>query len=380
MGGFVLKTPDLSQPIPLDAEQIFYLVRNEYIEYPETEIWELADKDKSDGFARLVTIFQVTWFLANFVARAIQGLCVTTMELTTVSFVIILFGTAWCWKDKPSDVTATIRINTPVTMGKIMSDNGPRATQPFYHTPLDFVSRDETALNLAWQYYNDLARKVLFTPFSRPVKKLPWDRNPSDAFLRMDFDLELVGVVFIFCFSSVFLTAWNFDFPSQVEKEFWRAASIYMMAYGALGALWMELSMWIFVPLSRAAEGLQPSLFEESLALHPVRKLHQDLQSWWARVRPRGRPVRRAAVEDDLELHPTAGSGALGFFFRSHNISPDQDPYMRVQVLFLAVTSILCIFYCIFRLYILVEDIVGLRSLPPTAYETVAWTSFIPHI
>jgi hypothetical protein len=42
------------------------------------------------------------------------------MELTAVSFVVILFGTAWCWKDKPSDVGTTITLESDVRMEDII--------------------------------------------------------------------------------------------------------------------------------------------------------------------------------------------------------------------------------------------------------------------
>jgi hypothetical protein len=52
VGGFFLKTPDLSIPIPLDAEQIFYLVKNHYIDYPILSKDDIADRNKADGLAR----------------------------------------------------------------------------------------------------------------------------------------------------------------------------------------------------------------------------------------------------------------------------------------------------------------------------------------
>jgi len=54
MGGFVLEAPDLPHPIPLNAEQLFYLVNNSYVEYPGTSDRELKDRNKSDGLARSV--------------------------------------------------------------------------------------------------------------------------------------------------------------------------------------------------------------------------------------------------------------------------------------------------------------------------------------
>jgi hypothetical protein len=42
------------------------------------------------------------------------------MELTAVSFVVILFGTAWCWKDKPSDVGTTITLHSSNSIETIL--------------------------------------------------------------------------------------------------------------------------------------------------------------------------------------------------------------------------------------------------------------------
>ncbi|CZR44907.1 uncharacterized protein FPRO_14659 [Fusarium proliferatum ET1] len=380
MGGFVLEASDLRQPIPLNAEQLFYLVNNSYVDYPSTSDRELKDRNKSDGLARLITLWQGTWFIITFIARLIQGLHVTTMELTAVSFVIILFGTAWCWKDKPSDVGTTITVPCRTTMEDILIREGRQPDQPYYQTPLDFISRDETALNLAWQYYNELSRKILFSPFSRRVKQVPWDRNPGDIFLRMDFDLELVGVAFIFVFSAVFLGAWNFSFPSTVERDFWRVASAYMLAYGMFGALWMELCMWIFIPQYRLAEGLELSLVEQALDQrpHPVRNWHHRFQNWrrsrFSKIRGTGDPDGEGLTSQRPK------KGIFAFLSRTYNISQGKDPHLGVQVGFLIVTSFLCASYCVFRLFIFVEDFIGLRALPQSAYQTVEWAEFIPHI
>ena len=255
---------------------------------------------------------------------------------------------------------------------------GRQPNQPYYQTPLDFVSRDELALNLAWHYYNELARRLFkFSPFARRVAAIPWDRNPSDVFLRMDFDLELVSAGFILVFSSVFISAWNFSFPSSAELYLWRAASIYMLCYGVVGGLWMELSMWIFVPQSRMGEDLEMSLFEQELAQrrHPIRDWNHRFHRW---RRSRQSNTRRGGRRADDDQQPK--EGVFAFLNRSHNVSREKDPYMGVQVGFLIGTTVLCVFYCVFRVYIFVEDFIGLRSVPRSAYETVEWTRFIPHV
>ncbi|KAH7252738.1 hypothetical protein BKA59DRAFT_436903 [Fusarium tricinctum] len=255
MGGFVLTADDLLQPIPLNAEQLFYLVNNSYVECPKITARELKDRNKSDGLARL---------------------------------------------------------------------EGRQPDQQYYQTPLDFVSRDETALNLAWQYYNELSRKILFSPFSRRIAQVPWDRNPGDIFLRMDFDLELVGVAFILAFCAVFLSAWNFAFPTTVERDFWRVASIYMLSYGFVGALWMELCMWIFVPQIRLTGGPEPSLVEQDLAQrpHPVQDWHHRFQQWRRSRKSRKRKTRGSRnLDEDCLVQRRPAKGTFDFLKTSHNIS-----------------------------------------------------------
>lgn len=232
-------------------------------------------------------------------------------------------------------------------------------------------------MELIWQYYNEILRKIGLPLFSRRIKKRPWDRIPGDVFLRMNLDLELIGGAFVILFGSVFLFAWNFHFPSKTEEVFWRVASIYMVTYGMVGAFWMWLSMWIFIPESRAAEGIELSLVEESLPLHPLHKWYSRLQDWWENLKRSISLTKRAKKDRQT---PRQRAHLPGFFSKSHNISPEKDPRLGVPIGFLLVTSLLCFLYCVFRLYILVEDLVGLRALPPSAYSSPNWTSFIPHI
>ena len=54
MGGFVLKTPGW-KPFPLDSEQLYYMISQGYLEYPEIDKEAIDDKDKADGVARYAT-------------------------------------------------------------------------------------------------------------------------------------------------------------------------------------------------------------------------------------------------------------------------------------------------------------------------------------
>ena len=59
----------------------------------------------------------------------------------------------------------------------------------------------------------------------------------------------------------------------------------------------------------------------------------------------------------------------------------NQLDYDNPVSLILGITLILLIFlYPVSRILLLVLSLTTLRSLPPSAYQTVQWTTFIPHV
>jgi hypothetical protein len=204
-------------------------------------------------------------------------------------------------------------------------------------------------------------------------------------FLWVDLDMGFIAEVFIISFSSIFFIAWNSQFPTHFEKMAWRAASIYMMTYGMIGTAWIVLWVWVLLPQKRLAEGHDMSLFEQSLPSHPgqvlvKRFLHRSEAPYGG---PRFQHIEDASPELPIPPHRTL-PGVLNrvrlFLSKTHNISPDKDPHLDAPIGYLIGTSVLCVLYVCFRMYILMEDLVGLRSLPSNAYDEVSWLSFIPHI
>lgn len=56
----MLDAEDLSQPIPVDAEQLFYLIDRKHVDYPALSKEEIEDKSKTDSVARLATLRHIT--------------------------------------------------------------------------------------------------------------------------------------------------------------------------------------------------------------------------------------------------------------------------------------------------------------------------------
>ncbi|KAL8952768.1 MAG: hypothetical protein Q9222_001315 [Ikaeria aurantiellina] len=62
------------------------------------------------------------------------------------------------------------------------------------------------------------------------------------------------------------------------------------------------------------------------------------------------------------------------------NNSPDRDKDLTVPLRVLLPVYLVGFFYCSCRTYIMIADIIELRSLPPSAYESVKWEKFWPHL
>lgn len=103
MGGVWLKPKD-DPAFPVNAAQLNYLIADGYLRplsITDKEIW---DKSKADRFAKVFACGQIAWSLLQCIARAIQQLPITPLEIATVGFAIPSFATFILWFNKPADI------------------------------------------------------------------------------------------------------------------------------------------------------------------------------------------------------------------------------------------------------------------------------------
>ena len=121
-------------------------------------------------------------------------------------------------------------------------------------------------------------------------------------------------------YGSVYLTAWNFDFPSRVEQIMWRVACIIIVggipgSFGIISALG-AVGDCIFVNSG-------------------IAKLIDNVEDWW---------------EWFLEVFSVfLFLGVLGLYFGA-------------------------------RLFVIVESFISIRRLPLGVFVTVHWANYIPHL
>ncbi|KIX08317.1 uncharacterized protein Z518_02973 [Rhinocladiella mackenziei CBS 650.93] len=344
MGGFILQTRDW-KPFPVDAKQLFYLIERGYVRYPEINKAMIDDKNKSDGLARFITSCQIIWFTLNVIARPTQNLAVTTIEITTIGFIFCTLGINFCWRNKPMDVSTAIVLNTDHTIHHILQSAEDVASQPYRLTPLDFVSREEWIATQLWQYNVNILRKLRVIrqrPKVRPVQRLS-----SFSFPKLPRRGSVITLCITLVYSAIFMAAWNFEFPSAAERLIWRICT--------------SLSMGLTIVVGIVEVALpQPR--------NSIKEGASDIEG----------EGRKATLPIHGDRFMTGLLGRLAN--KRFNNSLDKDPALDVPLKSILFTQPICAVYTVCRLYVLLEDIIGLRAVPASAFQCVNWTVYWPHM
>lgn len=215
-GGFVLQAPDCVA-FPITAKQVHYLVRQGHLPMPTITKEEIWDKSKADMFAKTIASFQAVWLVAQVIARAIQHLPVTLLELSTVALITCTGAALFFWFRKPLNVETPTMLNLEITIAEVLVQAGDKAETPFQDTPLDFVEPN------------------LYTSSQMPmgqfwgVQERPLPRFPNDRDSRLhNLPTIIILAIPTASFSLLHLIAWNFEFPTREEQLMWRWTCISM--------------------------------------------------------------------------------------------------------------------------------------------------------
>ena len=348
MGGFLLHSPDY-KPFPVNAKQIHYLVGQDYITFPSLDKRSIVDKNKSDGFLRLLTLFQALWFIINLVSRVSQKLAITGLELTTAAFVVCTVVTCFCWAHKPADLTVSEVIQTKTPISEILHRAAQNGQYSYRQTPLDFISRKEWPWSLYWSNWLNICRHLGFK-FVQVAKPIDRFANTSTTEIK-GWRLALFYATTTI-YTGIFIFGWNFDFPTEIEQTLWRIASITMFSTPFWCFLITEYAFTMYPALLRRYGNRLPYTDGPKA---PVKDRH------WAIVIS----IRRFA---------TAVTAAI------RNNSIDRDPELYVPLKAMLPMYVLGFIYCVARSYIFVADAIELRYLPVSAYKSVEWSNVLPHL
>ncbi|KAL8831297.1 MAG: hypothetical protein Q9170_005355 [Blastenia crenularia] len=357
MGGFRLKLRD-GESFPANARAITWLISEGLITQRLFEPLMIEDKNKVDILLRLITLTQICYFFVGVIARRAQNLFITTAELTTVSFIICSILTAFFWWHKPCDVLSPVIVDIDITAEELEKRFNPKAGYKWALTPLDWVTREEWWWSKVWWNYLNILRRlgVSFGSDTKPIDRI------ADTYQRpLPRTVQYtILVVTTGCF-AVFFSAWHHQFPTEIELVFWRAVCITLVSILYIGLIISESSQ-AYDALQKRSQSWKwqsPTL--------PVSR-------WVGRSKP-GRPPSSRSPKVEAILHRMRH-----FLEKIRNNSPDNDQSLRLPLKVIIPLYMMATLYWICRVFILLEDAIELRYLPKSAYATVDWQKFWPHL
>ncbi|KAK7024606.1 hypothetical protein VNI00_016167 [Paramarasmius palmivorus] len=309
-----------SKPIDKPSRDLCLLeffVANRYITLTEDEI---KDRSHADVITKSIAVIQTIWFIMQVIARAVEGLAITELEIITVGFAILNFGTYFLWWNKPLRVRHPVRVywrqtETSGAGGAGGGEGGIWTTcWEGVGAIVEYIYADKLFM-IFGRPHNTLIRLLLLSLW------IPWhifyvcleilkDEDDSDLAIpissRLDDDplhlyIAVYGIAALF--GAIHCIPWVFQFPTHTEQLLWRISAVAVAAAPvAMGLLHVYL-----------------------------KELVRSTPNW-------------------LD---------------------------NVMVTLLVVLSLA---YAVFRITLLVIAFTALRDLRPSAYQTVQWTTFIPHI
>ena len=242
-------------------------------------------------------------------------------------------------------MSTAIVFEVDIAIAELLLEAGEFAATPYHRTPLDFVESwrpEQWFWLLYWSYWIGILKRlhIHFGPRNRPIDRIPDDNFPEPSQSSM-----VAVMTFCFIYSGCTISAWGFHFPLTLERNLWRAATITI-----------PLTLGLFYGLDALVWRIWPVLNR--------RLSYQEGNQQVSTVHSSGntRSLRTA----------------VGNFFQK--LAVQSDPDLSVPMKAALPLTLIAVFYCVTRAYVLIEDVVSLRSLPSTAYQTVQWSQFLPRI
>ncbi|KAK0196711.1 hypothetical protein F5146DRAFT_1129506 [Armillaria mellea] len=285
----------------------------------------IKDKNKGDALSKMVSILQISWFIAQCIARAVQDLPITLVEMTALAFSGLSIITYCLWWHKPLNVMYHISLDGLDDSGHMQN---PQARRQDGHAPPAAKSKRISARTVTDGLHWFLAG-IAAVVSGEPTDKGGHTDIDSGAF-RFSSGTDNASQRFVITvsvgslFGALHCIAWSFYFPSHTEMVLWR--------FSCLAAL---------VGLPTAS----------IIAVYALK------QNW---------------------EHPKWQWNVLRLLLGSQSDCGAQETFWAYALSFISAVG--AVTYIVARIFLIVLAFMQLRSLPESAFHTITWTTYIPHI
>ncbi|KAG1769410.1 hypothetical protein EDD22DRAFT_771251 [Suillus occidentalis] len=238
MGGFMLYFNDKPRAT-LTPMELRRFVDEGSVEMPVIMEADIEDRSKGDALSKGIAIVQLAWFVLQLIARYVQKLPITLLELDTLAvaaLTCISYGFWWkkpkgigrphavYWKatvSPPSELTYEYVANIPFEIALICP----------YSSKVDeiFSTEDWASLFLTYVYPlpSFMGVGIFNSPHAVHSRRVPsaGGYDVDDAH-RHRFIMLFIGCFSGAVFGGMHCLGWNVLFQGRVEQILWRAASL----------------------------------------------------------------------------------------------------------------------------------------------------------
>ncbi|KAG1769408.1 hypothetical protein EDD22DRAFT_167377 [Suillus occidentalis] len=223
MGGFMLYCND-RPPATLTPKELKGFIEEGCVEMPVIVEAELEALSKSDALSKGIAIMQLAWFTLQLVARYIQNLPTTLLEIDTLAVVALACLSYGLWWKKPKDV----RRPYPVRWKKHDRSPPTKLTYEKSNTEFSLIGWHHYLLLVIYPLRSLMGTRVTISPRAVQEHRIPSlggydDSNPHDV--------NHIITLFVGCFSAfisggVHCFGWYYLFQGHTEQTLWRATSL----------------------------------------------------------------------------------------------------------------------------------------------------------
>ncbi|KAF7984873.1 hypothetical protein HWV62_10853 [Athelia sp. TMB] len=262
---------------PLSPKAVVELVRRGHLVAPTTE--ELANQSKGDALSKGVAVLQTLWFVMQCIARRIEHLPVTNLEVMTLAYTVMTVAMYVVWWDKPLNITCAVRVPEE----EVEEKDADKYSSIWQQIGMSIMGIQDDYVDL------------------RQCSRVPtfWAGRANEEVIPADIIALLVAMVF----GAVHCIAWYDESQSPLEQQLWRASAIAIITTPAAFVLVLLLAFLL-------------EKFSDEFAVI-----------------------------------------AIGFLW-----------------------VLMALIYAAARLVLIVISFTSLSMLPVAAYQSVQWTTFVPHI
>ncbi|GJJ09980.1 hypothetical protein Clacol_004205 [Clathrus columnatus] len=187
---------------------------------------DIQDKSKQDWLGKAFVLAQTIWFVTQCIARKIQHLPLTEIELIGCAYAALSTGIYFFWWNKPFRVDFPIAIPSSIPHEErelvisrpIIPSNISEDERRVITARLNPWNTTTLVKFLDGTVYND-------TLFGRRVQVPTFYSGDVDDYEKDDLNFR-AEVAIAAIFGGIHLFAWNYSFPTRIELWLWRVSSL----------------------------------------------------------------------------------------------------------------------------------------------------------